>query len=41
MGKRPAFDEIMGMTGEAQPRAPLAALGRWLEETPDEDLRRR
>ncbi|WP_267397435.1 MULTISPECIES: circularly permuted type 2 ATP-grasp protein [unclassified Sphingomonas] len=41
MGNRPAFDEIMGMTGEQPPRPPLAALGRWLEETPDHDLRRR
>ncbi|MCU6453616.1 circularly permuted type 2 ATP-grasp protein [Sphingomonas sp. A2-49] len=41
MGQRPAFDEIMGMTGEAQPRAQLAALGRWLDETPGADLRRR
>ncbi len=41
MGKRPAFDEIMGMTGDTPPRAALAALGQWLEDTPDDDLRRR
>ncbi|WP_271299441.1 circularly permuted type 2 ATP-grasp protein [Sphingomonas sp. CV7422] len=41
MGKRPAFDEIMGMSGEAPPRPALAALGRWLDQTPDDELRRR
>ena len=41
MGKRPAFDEIMGMDGDTPPRPALAALGRWLEETPDDELRRR
>jgi uncharacterized circularly permuted ATP-grasp superfamily protein len=41
MGKRPAFDEIMGMTGDTPPRTQLAALGKWLEDTPDDELRRR
>ena len=41
MGKRPAFDEIMGLDGEAPPRPALAALGRWLDDTPDGELRRR
>jgi len=41
MGKRPAFDEIMGMSGEAPPRPALAALGSWLDDTPDAELRRR
>ena len=41
MGKRPAFDEIMGMTGDTPPRPALAALGKWLADTPDDDLRRR
>ncbi len=36
-----AFDEIMGAAGGPPPRAELAALGRWLEATPDEELRRR
>jgi uncharacterized circularly permuted ATP-grasp superfamily protein len=41
MQQRPAFDEIMGMTGDRPPRAQLAALGRWLEETPASELGRR
>ena len=41
MGKRPAFDEIMGMAGDTSPRPDLAALGQWLEDTPDDELRRR
>ena len=41
MGKRPAFDEIMGMSGETPPRPALAALGRWLDKTPGSELRRR
>jgi uncharacterized circularly permuted ATP-grasp superfamily protein len=34
-----AFDEIMGQGGSARPQ--LAALGRWLADTPPEELRRR
>ncbi|WP_298093092.1 circularly permuted type 2 ATP-grasp protein [uncultured Sphingomonas sp.] len=41
MGKRQAFDEIMGTAGGPPPRAELTALGQWLERTPDHDLRRR
>ena len=41
MGKRPAFDEIMGMDGDTPPRSALAALGQWLQDTPDDELRRR
>ena len=41
MGKRPAFDEIMGLSGEAPPRPALAAIGRWLDDTPTDELRRR
>ena len=41
MEKRSAFDEIMGMRGDAPPRPEMTALGRWIEDTPDEDLRRR
>lgn len=41
MGTRPAFDEIMGQSGSTRPRPELAALGRWLDETPDAELRRR
>jgi len=41
MRKQPAFDEIMGQSGEQPPRAPLAALGRWLEGTSSSELRRR
>ena len=36
-----AFDEIMGHSGGHEPRPDLAALGRWLETTPDTELRRR
>ncbi|WP_375286869.1 circularly permuted type 2 ATP-grasp protein [Sphingomonas sp.] len=38
MGGQP-FDEIMGAGGEARPE--LAALGRWLADTPPEELKRR
>ena len=38
MGK-PAFDEIMGNGSSARPE--LAELGRWLAETPAEELKRR
>jgi uncharacterized circularly permuted ATP-grasp superfamily protein len=41
MGKRRAFDEIMGHGGSATARPELAALGEWLSETPESDLRRR
>jgi uncharacterized circularly permuted ATP-grasp superfamily protein len=41
MGMTPAFDEIMGQLGSTKARAELAALGRWLDETPDLELRRR
>ena len=41
MGMRSAFDEIMGQAGSATPRAELAALGNWIESTPDAELRRR
>ncbi|MGY4396520.1 putative circularly permuted ATP-grasp superfamily protein [Sphingomonas sp. UYAg733] len=41
MGKRHAFDEVMGQGGGTTPRAELAALGRWIEETPAGELRRR
>jgi uncharacterized circularly permuted ATP-grasp superfamily protein len=41
MGKRPAFDEIMGLDGEQPPRPSLAALGRWLDTTDSAELRRR
>ncbi len=37
MGK--AFDEIMGRDGAVRPE--LAAMGRWLDETPPEELKRR
>lgn len=40
MGKQ-AFDEIMGAPGDTRVRPELAALGRWIEETPDAELRRR
>jgi uncharacterized circularly permuted ATP-grasp superfamily protein len=38
---RPAFDEIMGQNGDQSPRPALAALGRWLEGTSSDELRRR
>eukprot|EP01037_Dinobryon_pediforme_P023454 gene23454-24910_t len=41
MGTRPAFDEIMGRAGSTTPREALAALGAWIETTPDAELRRR
>ena len=40
MGKR-AFDEIMGASDDNTVRPELAALGRWIEDTPDGELRRR
>ena len=40
MGKQ-AFDEIMGAAGDTQVRPELAALGQWIEDTPDAELRRR
>jgi len=40
MGKQ-AFDEIMGVPGDTRVRPELAALGRWIEDTPDAELRRR
>jgi uncharacterized circularly permuted ATP-grasp superfamily protein len=40
MGKQ-AFDEIMGTPGDTTARPELAALGHWIEETPDAELRRR
>ncbi len=41
MAKRRAFDEIMGQADSTVPRSELAALGRWIDETPDGELRRR
>ena len=41
MGIGRAFDEILGQGDRTTPRAELAALGAWLEETPDGELRRR
>ncbi|HEX8554187.1 MAG TPA: circularly permuted type 2 ATP-grasp protein [Sphingomonas sp.] len=41
MGTRPAFDEIMGHSGDAPPRAEMAALAQWLDNTPAPELRRR
>ncbi len=41
MGIGRAFDEILGQGDRTTPRAELAALGAWLEETPDTELRRR
>jgi len=41
MGKRNAFDEIMGFSGKSPPRPALTALGEWLDDTPDAELRRR
>ncbi|MBB5715998.1 circularly permuted type 2 ATP-grasp protein [Sphingomonas aerophila] len=41
METRPAFDEIMGLSGDKPPRPELAALGRWLENTSGDELRRR
>ncbi|WP_375381463.1 circularly permuted type 2 ATP-grasp protein [uncultured Sphingomonas sp.] len=39
MGQRPAFDEIMGSADDGRPE--LAALHRWLEDTPAAELGRR
>ncbi|WP_375420954.1 circularly permuted type 2 ATP-grasp protein [uncultured Sphingomonas sp.] len=41
MEKTPAFDEIMGQIGSTTARDELAALRRWLDQTPDGELRRR
>ena len=41
MNRRPAFDEILGLTGEQPPRPALAALGGWLDRTSGDELRRR
>jgi uncharacterized circularly permuted ATP-grasp superfamily protein len=41
MNQRPAFDEIMGLSGEQPPRPALGALGRWLQGTSSDELRRR
>lgn len=41
MGKQRAFDEIMGAGGGTTPRDELAALGRWIDKTPPQELRRR
>jgi uncharacterized circularly permuted ATP-grasp superfamily protein len=41
MGIERAFDEIMGMGGGMVPRQELAPLGRWIEDTPPQELRRR
>jgi len=41
MGKRAAFDEIMGTADHAPPRPEMAALARWLERTPPDELRAR
>jgi uncharacterized circularly permuted ATP-grasp superfamily protein len=38
---RAAFDEIWGSSGAKAPRAPFAALSRWMEETPSAELERR
>jgi uncharacterized circularly permuted ATP-grasp superfamily protein len=40
MGKQ-AFDEIMGTPGDSTARSELAALCKWIEDTPDAELRRR
>ncbi|KQM56791.1 hypothetical protein ASE69_02475 [Sphingomonas sp. Leaf208] len=40
MGKQ-AFDEIMGTPGDTTARRELAALGKWIEDTPNAELRRR
>ncbi|MBD8617805.1 circularly permuted type 2 ATP-grasp protein [Sphingomonas sp. CFBP 13728] len=40
MGKQ-AFDEIMGTPGDTTARPELAALCKWIEDTPDAELRRR
>ncbi|WP_404368545.1 circularly permuted type 2 ATP-grasp protein [Sphingomonas sp. MMS24-J45] len=41
MATRPAFDEIMGHVGSTVARPELAALGAWIDDTPDAELRRR
>ncbi len=41
MGTIAAFDEIMGAAGKDMPRPELSALQRWLDHTPDSELRRR
>jgi uncharacterized circularly permuted ATP-grasp superfamily protein len=41
MGIERVFDEIMGTGGGMVPRSELAPLGRWIEDTPPQELRRR
>ena len=41
MGTIAAFDEIMGASGAGSSRPELSALQRWLDLTPDSELRRR
>jgi uncharacterized circularly permuted ATP-grasp superfamily protein len=41
LAKRRAFDEIMGQPDSSVARPELAALGRWIDDTPDGELRRR
>jgi len=41
MGKRSAFDEILGTSDHAPPRPEMAALAGWLDRTPADELRRR
>eukprot|EP01035_Chromulina_nebulosa_P014507 gene14507-19196_t len=41
LAKRRAFDEIMGQADSTVARPELAALGRWIDETPNSELRRR
>jgi len=41
MGKRPAFDEIMGTDAHDPPRPEMRALAGWLDRTPDVEMRRR
>ena len=41
MGTIAAFDEIMGGSGAVASRPELSALHRWLDTTPDTELRRR
>ncbi|HEX8484795.1 circularly permuted type 2 ATP-grasp protein [Sphingomonas sp.] len=39
--QRQAFDEIMGMSGSTPPRPEMGALGRWIDATPGDEMRRR
>jgi len=41
MGKRPAFDEIMGTDAHDPPRPEMRALAGWLTRTSDAEMRRR